>query len=762
MSNNQLKPLTEDTIEQLQFQQERFQRVIEASNTGIWEWNLKTNEVYYSPRWKGILGYQDHELENSFETWQENLHPEDQERMFQAVTDFIKNPEGNFEQEFRMKHKDGHYVWILNRSAVALDKDGHTHFMSGSHLDISTKKQIEEEIAKTNKKFRDFFEHSPLGKSITSIDGKLSINKRFSEIVGYSEEELSQKNWKEITVKEDIPGSEAAIQEMLQSKNPVTFKKRYIHKDGHIVWTQVRSFAQRDKDGKPIQFLTTVNDITEDLKIEQELKDSESRFRSLFHSVTIPLCFVDNDKKIQLLNQKFTKAFGYTIEDIPSEEIWYQKAYPDPDYREWATKTWLEAFLQAEKDKTDIKSLDYKVVCKDGSVKMVNIGGFPLKDGFLVTLMDITERHQAELKLKESESRFKFLIQSLTIPLCQLDNDGNFIWMNDQFTKKFGYSVDEMPHIDQWWVRAYPDEEYRKWVINNWNGAVEYAHKNKTDIKSDEYIVNCKDGTDKVIIIGGLTLENGLMATFIDVTEIKHAQEKLKTANIQLLNSNKELEQFAYVASHDLQEPLRKVKNYMELFESRYSEAFDDRAKKYLHIVTSGVERMQNLIDDLLHLSRVSTKGKDFEPVDLNDVMKHVTDTLELKIKERNALVNYPNLPVVQADAMQLIQLFQNLLSNAIKYNQNQPEIKIDIKSKHGFWQINVQDNGIGFDKQFSERIFVAFQRLHARDEYEGSGIGLAVCKKIVERHGGEISATSISGQGSTFNFTLPKSKKSK
>lgn len=171
---------------------------------------------------------------------------------------------------------------------------------------------------------------------------------------------------------------------------------------------------------------------------------------------------------------------------------------------------------------------------------------------------------------------------------------------------------------------------------------------------------------------------------------------------------------------------------------------------------------MQNLIDDLLQLSRISTRARDFELVNLNDVILQVKDMLELKIKEKNAKILHPNLPIVKADPVQLFQLFQNLISNSIKYNQNQPLINIDVKADKSKWLFSIKDNGIGFDEKFKERIFVAFQRLHRREEYDGSGIGLAVCKKIVNRHGGTISVNSKPGEGSTFHFSLPKNNTSK
>lgn len=236
-----------------------------------------------------------------------------------------------------------------------------------------------------------------------------------------------------------------------------------------------------------------------------------------------------------------------------------------------------------------------------------------------------------------------------------------------------------------------------------------------------------------------------------DVTEIKDSEEKLR-------QSNQELEQFAYISSHDLQEPLRKVKSYSELLEMRYKDQLDEKASKYIDIITSGTERMQALIDDLLTYSRVSTKAKEFEPVYLNEIVDEVCEILEIRINENNAVVDYDKLPIIDGDSRQMKQLFQNLISNAIKFKgENNPFIKISAVDKNNYWLMSIEDNGIGFAMENAERIFMAFQRLHSRAEYSGSGIGLAICKRIIERHEGKIWVQSEIGKGTTFHFTLPK-----
>jgi len=249
-----------------------------------------------------------------------------------------------------------------------------------------------------------------------------------------------------------------------------------------------------------------------------------------------------------------------------------------------------------------------------------------------------------------------------------------------------------------------------------------------------------------------------------DITERKRAQEVLARQTQELARSNAELEQFAYIASHDLQEPLRMITSYLQLLERRYSNKLDADADEFISYAVDGANRLQRLISDLLAYSRVNTRGKPFELVDCVVVMQHVLLNLKVAIEESGAAVTHDALPQVMGDSRQLVQLFQNLIGNAIKFRADQPpQVHISVQQQenhsHGeaaSWVFAVQDNGIGIEPRYFDRIFLIFQRLHNREEYPGTGIGLAICKKIVERHGGQIWVESELGKGSTFRFTIP------
>ncbi|HXN48074.1 MAG TPA: ATP-binding protein, partial [Bryobacteraceae bacterium] len=242
-----------------------------------------------------------------------------------------------------------------------------------------------------------------------------------------------------------------------------------------------------------------------------------------------------------------------------------------------------------------------------------------------------------------------------------------------------------------------------------------------------------------------------------DITAFKQAEEALLRRTDELKRSNTELEQFAYMASHDLQEPLRMVSSYVQLLARRYQGKLDADADEFIAFAVDGAKRMQNLINDMLAFSRVTTKGREFKPVEADAALKVALANLQAAIEESHANVTSDPLPVVNVDSGQLAQLFQNLIGNAIKFRGKEPpRIHVAVERQAKEWVFSVQDNGIGIEPRHLERVFVIFQRLHSAAEYPGTGIGLAICKKIAERHGGRLWVTSEPGAGSAFHFTIP------
>ena len=249
----------------------------------------------------------------------------------------------------------------------------------------------------------------------------------------------------------------------------------------------------------------------------------------------------------------------------------------------------------------------------------------------------------------------------------------------------------------------------------------------------------------------------GIFAAARDISKLKKAEVKLEKLVDKLEISNQELEEFAYVASHDLKEPLRMITTFLQLLKKKYSNELDDNATDFINYAVDGARRMDEMINDLLEYSRVSSKERKFEYLLSEKIVRRVLTNLEALIEEKNAIVTYDSLPVIYANKQQMVQLFQNLISNGIKYcDKKIPEIHISSIKKDNEYLFSIKDNGIGIDQAHLKRIFTIFQRLHSRDEYDGSGIGLAISKKILQKHRGKIWAESELGKGTTFYFTLP------
>ena len=381
-----------------------------------------------------------------------------------------------------------------------------------------------------------------------------------------------------------------------------------------------------------------------------------------------------------------------------------------------------------------------------------------------LTVMDVTERKTAERRRWESEERFRLLVEGVDdYAIFILDPLGYITTWNIGAERIKGYKAQEIvgQHVSVFYTKeatekGWPQHELEvagregRFVDEGWR-----VRKDGSRFWANVVITALRDGSGTLLGFSKITR---------DLTERKRAEETIREAHAllertveELGRSNLDLEQFAYVASHDLQEPLRAVAGCVQVLKKRYQGQLDNRADELIAHTVDGVNRMQTLIDDLLSYSRVGTRGKGFEPTDCDAILRQALANLETAIAESGAVVTHDQLPVVNADTAQLTHLFQNLVSNAIKFRgQQPPRIHVAMSREENQWKFSVKDNGIGILPEYFQRIFIIFQRLHTRTEYPGTGIGLAICKKIVERHRGRICVESEPGQGSTFSFTIP------
>jgi|WetSurMetagenome_2_1015567.scaffolds.fasta_scaffold21247_2 PAS domain S-box-containing protein len=393
--------------------------------------------------------------------------------------------------------------------------------------------------------------------------------------------------------------------------------------------------------------------------------------------------------------------------------------------------------------------------CSVGTASEDEIGGLSRAFDRMAESLKATMVSRDELA--KSEERFRIASSSAGDLIWDWDIlSGRLDWFGD-IDGILGYQPGAFPrNIDAWAEAIHGDDGGRV-------KAAQERHLHGGEAYCEEYRIRCKDGTYRIWTDQGTALrkENGeayrMVGACSDITERKRAEEELHRLSEDLLRSNKELEQFAYVASHDLQEPLRMVSSYTQLLASRYQGRLDQDADDFINYAVDGATRMQRLIQDLLTYSRVTTRGSPFLPLDLQEALGEALANLHTAIIESSALVTNGELPTVNADRTQLVQVFQNLVGNAIKFRKQDepPRVHVSAARSGNEWIIAVKDNGIGIDPQYFPRLFVIFQRLHGKQDYPGTGIGLAICQRIVERHGGRIWVESDPGEGATFRFTM-------
>jgi signal transduction histidine kinase len=388
--------------------------------------------------------------------------------------------------------------------------------------------------------------------------------------------------------------------------------------------------------------------------------------------------------------------------------------------------------------------------------------------GAIINIRDITEAQSKEEELVRTNERFYYAAKATNDAIWDWDIQNDKVFrVGDGLKNIFGYDKDLAGIDDQFWIkRVHPDDidamiSKREMVL----------YRSQELYWEDEYRFRKSDDTYAHVFDKGYIIRdaNGAPIRMIgatqDVSQQKETEallvelnNRLKQRAEELANSNVELERFAYVASHDLQEPLRMVTSFLQLLKKRYEEKLDETADQYIAFAVDGAERMKTLIMDLLDYSRVGSNTEPNENVDLHLLIDEIKNLLSKSIDEVKANITIDHLPIVKGNRTQLLQLFQNLISNAIKYHkEGVPRIEIHYTEQEEDHLFEIKDNGIGIDPAFHEKIFVIFHRLHSRSEYTGTGIGLAICKKIVERHNGKIWLKSALGKGSSFFFTLSK-----
>jgi PAS domain S-box-containing protein len=705
-----------------------------------------------------------------------------------------------------IQHRDGFITPVLYNASVYRDEDDEVIGVFAAARDVTELRKAEKELKLSYIYNRSLIEASVDPLVTIGPDGKITDVNNSTEIVtGRPREELIGTDFSDYFTEPEK--AREGYTRVFQEGMVLDYPLEIMHKNGHITPVLYNASVYKDESGKVIGVFAAARDINELKKAEEELRLSYIYNRSLIEASIDPLVTIGPDGKITDVNKSTEKVTGFNRDELIGTD--FSDYFTEPEKaREGYQLVFQEGTVQ-----------DYplEIKHKSGIVTPVlyNASIYRNEDGEVIGVFaaarDITERKLAEAEkqklleqeqqlaeelkasneelqatteelqvtneelekqrdelitlnkaLKENERLLKLsniynrsLIEASIDPLVTIGPNGKITDVNDSTEDVTGYSRDHLIGTDFSDYFTEPDKARKGYQLVFEKGKVidyplEIHHRNG-DITPVLYNASVySDENGKVI---------GVFAAARDITELKKAEELLKLKINELARSNAELEQFAYVSSHDLQEPLRMIASYLQLLERKYEGKLDKKADKYIHFAVDGATRMQNLIDDLLTFSRVTTQANEFELTDIEVILNRVLTNLSVSIKENSATITHGTLPEIMVDGTQMTQVLQNLINNALKFrSKDNPKIHISASQEDKYWLFSVKDNGIGIDPKYSERIFEVFKRLHKKRDYPGTGIGLSICKKIVERHGGRIWVDSKLGEGSTFYFNIPVS----
>lgn len=797
--------VSQDITEQKRVREELEKREIllreaqEIAHVGNWVWDIENDEVRWSDELYRIYGLEPRSIEIDYAIFLAHVLPEDRDRVDRIVKGAYASGKP-FDYLHGIVRPDGEVRTIHARGCVVRDDTGRPIRMLGTGQDVTESVQIERELRQSGESYRTLAENVQEMIIRFSPEGRITYASPAAlRLLGYEPAEVVGREGREFLYPDDLERVVEAHRDMLHGAEPPAVLSRLLHRDGHPVWTETTTRAVCDPDSGQIESIVAVSrDVTESVRAAQASR--------LLHSVAVAANEAGSAREaMQTALGLVCKHAGWPVGHayVPASnaggnlgplEIWHL----DHPARDARLRDVIESTVLPEGEgllgrvlkngevvwipdlTADPKFLRTKmarhlgvraalaVPVRFGKETIAVLEFFAERseepDRALIELLDtvgsqlgeILRRKHAEQAMRASEERFRALAESANDAILTVDDHGRVVHCNESIERIFGYSCEEMTGEPV--SRLLPDQ----YLGDERSGFWTFMGNGKHLLgRTLELIGRRKNGKEfpLEVSLAAFETEEGSFVTAIlrDITARKQADEALEEKVKELARSNAELELFTYVASHDLREPLRTVGSNVQLLARNLSDRMDADSRRQVDFAMGGVRRMQALIDDLLAYSRVGTEGRAFEGVDCADVVQEAIQALTVAIEETGGIVKVGPLPRVSADRSQLIQLFQNLLSNAIKFHGGEPPaVDVGADREEDAWLFTVRDRGIGIDREYADHVFTIFQRLHAPEEYPGTGIGLAVCRKIVERHGGRIWAESEPGRGSAFRFTIP------
>ena len=760
--------------EQLCNREARFRSLAETMPQFVWTCDGEGRCDYLGPQWIAYTGIP--EAEQLGHRWLENLHPDDRARVNSAWANSA-TAGAAFDVDFRIRRADGTYRWFKTRALPKHDGEGRITQWLGTNTDIDELRQVEEQVRQLTEgleaevtlrtaELRSVSERLLAATSAANVgiwswdlvSDTVVWDERMYRIHGVTPADFSTavEAWRGTVHPEDSAPARVGIDHALAGTASFDIRFRVLTPRGEVRHVRSAASVFRDPDGKPLRILGASWDVTAETAAQEQLRINEARWDLALQGTGDGVWDFDLVKDEIFLSRRSKELLGYEGDELVDGKTKESLVHPDDKARVAET---MDRHLKGE---TPLFECEYRRLCGDGTYPWIlargrviarDPDGKPLR--IVGTHRDIAERRQAQEALKNREALLREFITHTPAAIAMLDRNMCYVqasrrWLTDY--KLSGKDIIGRCHYD-----VFPDipEQWKEIHRRVLAGAVESCAEDpfpRSDGRTEWLQWEARPWHEAGGQIGGLIFFTQV------ITERKELGMRLEEQNRQLANSNAELEQFAYVASHDLQEPLRAVAGCTQILAQRYKGRLDSDADALVAHIVDGSSRMKALIEDLLSLSRVSSQGEPSRQVDTADVFRRAMGHLRSRVEERGAQVSAEPLPIVRGDFTQLVQLFQNLIGNALKYRRAgvTPRVTVTARRSATEHEFSVQDNGIGIDSQYFERIFGVFQRLHTREEYPGTGIGLAICRKIVERHGGRIWIDSTLGQGTTFHFVLP------
>lgn len=733
--------------------------------------NDGTEQVEVSEGSYKLLGIPDEEVSKDMSLIFKLIHEDDLMLVQKTIQESAKTLK-EWNLEWRIYRADGALRWHKGKGVPTKNKDGSTTWDTVV-LDITEHKLKKLELKKLNEQLIHaqkiaklgywYWDMRELSFNCTDVIYDIfDLEKKNSKLfVSDIADTLSREELKKITQDRDL-----AIKENREFKteNKITSKK------GIVKWIrQIGNFVL-DENGQAVSFEGTLQDITESKLAALALEESILRYSYVTQATSDAIWDLDFKKGKIFWGDNYRKLFGHPFTNNADNDLKYWESQIHPDDRKRVVDSfnacideghikWNTEYRFKNIKKEYSYVVDRAFIVRDQDGKALRMVG---------AIQDVTEKVAAFDEIKKSNERFEKIAEATNDAIWEWDIENDLFYEGPGYTKLFGYELTKpYGNLGVWKNYVHP-EDYQK--------ASDLAKRMKLDTTvtsySSEYRFLRKDGTYANVIdrIRILRDEKGIpiriLGALQDVTENKKYEASLEKLNqnlkkqaIELSRYNEELEQFAYVVSHDLQEPLRMISSFLILLEKKYNPIIDDTGKKYIHFAVDGAKRMRQIILDLLDFSRVGRSDEELEIIDLNGLIEGVKTVFRQEIERKNAEIISDNLPTIKNYKILIEQLFQNLIGNALKYQKegNKPIIKISYEDQDKFYKFIIEDNGIGIDPEYFDKIFVIFQRLHGKSEYKGTGIGLALVKKIIDNLNGQIWVESKLDHGTKFIFTIKK-----